>query len=134
MKHKNNIFKAENPSQKYIWTFKMSEKQNPKITTHICTSVEKLLTVSYTGNYLLSRKSQFQKVFGKNDEKKNSSEKRSRRQKTSRIIHFCFAILLDVFIGVLLTSILHHELRPRRLADNALLCTDLVVSNLRRYQ
>ena len=107
----------------------MNKTQKPKISTYISNAVEKLLTVSYTGNYLLSRKCQFQKVFSKNSDDDSAQKK---RRKSSRIIHFCFAILLDVFIGVLMTELLHQELRPRRLADNALLCTDLVVSNLRR--
>ena len=91
------------------------------------TWLTKALKVSYTGSYILNRKSQLENVL-----KKDPNDKHWRRKKTSRIVHFCFSILVDLCLGLFLTGLLHHELRPRRLSDNALLCTDLVVSNLRR--
>ena len=97
------------------------------MTQKQCSKLELLLKISYTGQYILNRKTQFQTIFGK-----ECSKKYSKRQQSSRLIHFCFALLLDIVLGIVVTSLLHHELRPRRLAENALLCTDLVVSNLRR--
>ena len=84
------------------WQIKWQKKNHCKsknnMSVKILSALERLLKISYTGNYILGRKNQFQKVF-RND----PAEKCSRRRRTSRITHFCFAILFDVFLGILVT-------------------------------